>query len=413
MNALRMYLQMMHRRKTACFWVVLVTAAATFFLLVYPMLIVNTRAELEAVYDATTVTGWLINVNSYDDPEISAEIYHSIIDSPYLKRYEAKSTLSACVLSVEMLEFWQTALEIEASTDKDALRMQIFQAFADAQKPSLTRVESVNCIAASDDLKRYTEQILWAEGYDGTCLAGEKNICMMPAEMGYKLGDAVPMQVVLKPKNRYGKAKFVMLSFTVAGLYPHSSNYAALIPLGTMERIYREQNWEFTVRGLFFEVADNRQLPELKQHLRELDLGAKTAEAVQAVIDDRILDGTVSPVQSNLDLLEGLQKFLYMAVTAIGFFLSFLLARGRKPEFAVMRMLGESRLQVTLKALLEQALLCLLGILLGAAVLLIAGQGIPDPAACGIILGCYTLGAAVAVLLTVRVNVMEILRDKE
>ena len=78
-----------------------------------------------------------------------------------------------------------------------------------------------------------------------------------------------------------------------------------------------------------------------------------------------------------------------------------------------MRMLGESRLQVTLKALLEQALLCLLGILLGAAVLLIAGQGMPDPAACGIILGCYTLGAALAVLLTVRVNVMEILRDKE
>jgi len=32
---------------------------------------------------------------------------------------------------------------------------------------------------------------------------------------------------------------------------------------------------------------------------------------------------------------------------------------------------------------------------------------------CGIILACYTIGAALAVLLTVRVNVMEILRDKE
>ena len=32
---------------------------------------------------------------------------------------------------------------------------------------------------------------------------------------------------------------------------------------------------------------------------------------------------------------------------------------------------------------------------------------------CAVILLCYTLGAAVAVMLTVRVNVMDILRDKE
>ena len=77
-----------------------------------------------------------------------------------------------------------------------------------------------------------------------------------------------------------------------------------------------------------------------------------------------------------------------------------------------MRMLGESRLQVTLKALLEQAALCLVGILLGCLLLLLTG-GIPDLATCGIILGCYTLGAALAVLMTVRVDVMDILRDKE
>jgi len=100
-------------------------------------------------------------------------------------------------------------------------------------------------------------------------------------------------------------------------------------------------------------------------------------------------------------------------VTVIGFFLCFLLVRGRKTEFAVMRLLGESRLQVTLKVLLEQALLCLLGILLGAAILLFSGQGTPDVAPCGAILGCYTLGACLAVLCTVRVDVMEILRDKE
>ena len=36
-----------------------------------------------------------------------------------------------------------------------------------------------------------------------------------------------------------------------------------------------------------------------------------------------------------------------------------------------------------------------------------------DKGICAMILFCYTLGAAAAVMLTVRVNVMDILRDKE
>ena len=77
-----------------------------------------------------------------------------------------------------------------------------------------------------------------------------------------------------------------------------------------------------------------------------------------------------------------------------------------------MRLLGESTMQVTGKALLEQLMLCLLGIGFGAALLLAFRQGVNMPA-CAVILFCYTLGAAAAVVLTVRVNVMEILRDKE
>ena len=127
----------------------------------------------------------------------------------------------------------------------------------------------------------------------------------------------------------------------------------------------------------------------------------------------RILDGTISPIQSNLSMLEGLYMFFFALVIAIGFFLCFLLARGRKPEYAVMRLLGESTVKVTFKALLEQIVLCVCGIFLGTLVLTIAKQGSLNAVTCGIILVCYTLGATLAVLLTVRVNVMEVLRDKE
>ena len=78
-----------------------------------------------------------------------------------------------------------------------------------------------------------------------------------------------------------------------------------------------------------------------------------------------------------------------------------------------MRLLGESTTQVTVKALLEQMILCACGIVLGILILMSFGQGSLNAVTCGIILVCYTLGATLAVLLTVRVNVMEILRDKE
>ena len=100
-------------------------------------------------------------------------------------------------------------------------------------------------------------------------------------------------------------------------------------------------------------------------------------------------------------------------VTAIGFFISFLLARGRKPEYAVMRMLGESRAQITIKALCEQFVLCLAGVMLGAAAVGVLEKSSFQLGICAVILLCYTLGAAAAVMLTVRVNVMDILRDKE
>ena len=74
-----------------------------------------------------------------------------------------------------------------------------------------------------------------------------------------------------------------------------------------------------------------------------------------------------------------------------------------------MRLLGESRIQITMKALLEQFVLCLFGVILGAVI----ERNSFDFTICGVILLCYTLGAALAVMLTVEANVMDVLRDKE
>ena len=212
-----------------------------------------------------------------------------------------------------------------------------------------------------------------------------------------------------------GAAEYLVEDFYVAGTFPRSTGVGtiAYCPINAIEQMAQEENWRFYVNNFVFTVDDNRNLPVLKDKFRTMGLGMNSETGVRAAIDDRILDGTISPIQSNLSMLEGLYMFFFALVIAIGFFLCFLLARGRKPEYAVMRLLGESAVKVTFKALLEQIVLCVCGIFLGTLVLTIAEQGSPNAVTCGIILVCYTLGATLAVLLTVRVNVMEILRDKE
>ena len=74
-----------------------------------------------------------------------------------------------------------------------------------------------------------------------------------------------------------------------------------------------------------------------------------------------------------------------------------------------MRLLGESGVQITLKALFEQFVLCFMGVAIGAFI----ERNSFDFTICGVILLCYTIGAAAAVMLNVGVNVMDILRDKE
>lgn len=395
------------RHRMACLLVVLFAAVVTLFLLIYPRLIERTQAELDFAYDSIPVTGWLVNTKEYADPMLYGQIWHQMLDTGLIGEHDSYATLQAKVYAKEVLLNKATASGAGALINALTALMEEERETSRYERMKLDAARAVNRLDAEQGLRLRREEIRWAEGLDESCFIGDGNYCLLPEELGWEPGDTVPIYLASYDVGKY------TVCLTVAGVYTGElpNRVVAVLPLQTAE-IFSETHWLFYVKACNFTVSDTRRLPELKERLGELGLNGTAGLGVRAAIDDRILEGTVSPIKSNLALLEGLYRFFFAAVAGIGFFLCFLLARGRKPEFAVMRMLGESRLQVTLKVLLEQAVLCLVGTLLGCLLLLLTG-GTPDPATCGIILGCYTLGAAFAVLLTVRVNVMEILRDKE
>ena len=407
------------RRKAACLLVVVATMVATVFMLFYPELIENTRKRLEETYQGITVTGSIVSTGvSAEIPAVSGSFWEEIQESGYFSDLYASGAFSIRAVPKEMLE--QKAGK-NASEQEQLVAFQNLLTQTEEESGIVSgSMRAYNTFSAEDELVRIQEDIRWLDGYDESCLEGNERICIVSDQWGYALGDTIPLLARVLVSKDYLEGIFRM---KVVGTYPGKiTGIAAVMPLKTMKDLtlaanaVQKQNgsyyeWNFGLREVYFTIKDNQQLMQIKTMITEN--GLRDSKFARVRIDDRILKETVGPIESNLAQLEGSYLFFFVMIAAIGFFLSFLLARGRKPEYAVMRMLGESRAQITIKALCEQFVLCLIGVLLGAAAVGVLEKSSFEPSICAVILLCYTLGAAVAVMLTVRVNVMDILRDKE
>ena len=418
MKAFSYLWHMAWRRKAACLLVVVSTMAATVFMLFYPSLIDNTRKRLEETYSSITVTGSILSEDKIV-PAVSGSMWEKMQQSGYFSSLYGSASFVIRAFPKDILE--ESAGEGASEQQKLIAFQNLLASFEEEDSGGVSgSMKACSSFSAEDELVRIREDIRWLEGYDESCLEGDERICIISDRWGYAPGDTIPLLARVPVSKTQLEGIFHL---KVAGTYPGKiTKFAAVMPLKTMEdltiaatAVHKQAGnpyaWNFGLNAVYFTVRDNQQLDQIKAAITES--GLRSNKLVRVRIDDRILKETVGPIESNLAQLEGSYLFFFVMIAAIGFLLSFLLARGRKPEYAVMRMLGESRLQITLKALLEQFVLCLGGVLLGTAAVMILAQDSFRPSICAAILLCYTLGAAAAVTLTVRVNVMDILRDKE
>lgn len=419
MRIFRYTWRMALRRKAACLLVVLAATAMTVFMLFYPGLIRSTRVQLEETYAGIPVTGSILSTKIGEPPAISNSVWQELKSSGYFSQLYASSRFSIRTFPKAVLT------ERAGPGASEQAKLLAFQALLvgyeeDGSGGVGGQMRAYNTFQASDELVRIREDISWLDGYDEDCLEGDARVCIVPASWGYAPGDTVPLLARTLVGNQYLEG---IVRLTVAGTYSgRITEFAAVMPLRTMEALTvdataaQKQNgnhyeWNFSVDSVYFTVADNQQLGEIKELM--IARGLRDSDRLRLRIDDRVLKETVTPIESNLAQLEGSYLFFFFMIAAIGCFISFLLARGRRQEYAIMRMLGESPARITAKALLEQCVLCLLGVALGAGITVATDLGAVSLPRCGVILLCYTLGAAAATLVTVRVNVMEILRDKE
>lgn len=417
MKGLSYLWRMASRRKAACLLILLFTMAATIFLLLYPGFIDSTRTRLKEAYESIEVKGWILNSESYEEPVIPGEQWKTLRNSGYFSESSAYNYFQFKLYPKDQLE---AQAGKDADDDQKLRAMQRMLQQEDVQGKN-GWMYAYDRFASCDQMIRIQDKIIWLDGYDESCLEGNERVCIISDEFGYQPGDTIPFLASVTMEDMAEMCGIFRLK-VAATYHGNITAFKAVMPIATYEELCSTATeahqqmgdgmvWPFDLRSFVFTVKDNHQLDELKNYLVEQGLSGEAG--IRTAIDDRILKGTVAPIESNLALLEGLYTFFFVMVTAIGFFISFLLARGRKPEYAVMRMLGESRAQITIKALCEQFVFCLAGVMLGAAAVGLMEKSSFQLSICAVILLCYTLGAAVAVMLTVRVNVMDILRDKE
>ncbi len=407
MRATLLYLRMALRRRISVLLVVVFAAAVTGFLLSYPRLIDRTEVQLEHAYDAITVTGEILHKDGHSAPVIPQSLWYDLRDSGYLADYKAGSSYTAVLPKLYQLVSECPGYQL----DDPALAQALADLYSQKKKDNaITRDDPIGTLKGISELSVYNplfqvrDDIQWAEGYDESCLAGTEAVALVPSSFGYALGDTLSLAFSVP-------AGYAPMQLKVVGLAPLSSETSVFMPLHAMESAYvqAEKTLQFLLSSMSFSLADSRTLGRFEAFVQELP----DAWRLNIRLDDEIFHGTIDPIQSNLKMLQGLYPVFFAAVAAIGFVLCFLLVRRRKQEFAVMRLLGETVGQITCKALLEQAMLCLIGIIFGTAIVLVGGLGEFSALTCGGVLICYSIGSALAVMLMVRVNVMEILRDKE
>jgi len=248
------------------------------------------------------------------------------------------------------------------------------------------------------------DNISYFSGYDSSLFGGSEAVCLLQEDFlnsrGLQPGDSYHVRLnTLKEGGEVypaGEAEF-----KIAGTFRESgsgfANAVAVCSYDTLKAALSQFNLHIWPSSAWLKVKDPTQLNRIKEAMKEANITSVLPQAYlfstqgsAAVINDRKFILRAEPLERNI---------------------SYLLAQSRRDEIAVCRSLGESRTGVFLQFFWESTVVCLSGAVLGfGAAALLSGIS-PGMLALPLLgyLAAYLLGAAAAILLLNRTNVIQVL----
>lgn len=166
-----------------------------------------------------------------------------------------------------------------------------------------------------------------------------------------------------------------------------------------------------------FTLSSAGELETVRQRLLDQEFSAVghiTGNRTTLLLRDASFLRLEENMERNITMGKVLSTAISLLVVLLGFLISWLMIFSRRREFALMRGFGAQKRRVFASFFLEQAILCLMGCLVGCAglVWLYAG-GAVQPLTVAAYLICYLLGATISIRMIGKTELMEILTFRE
>ncbi|MDF2571865.1 MAG: FtsX-like permease family protein [Sporomusa sp.] len=214
-------------------------------------------------------------------------------------------------------------------------------------------------------------------------------------------------------------------TFKVAGQYSGqiagnlgSGVDTILMPLSVLT-LLKEGEPLYISAAFVIDPAKNRDLASLREEAESIvqRTNAGLVE-LRLLLWDEELTKVVGPLEKNIEMLTVLYPVFVVVSTLIAIVLSLLLITQQSKETAIMRILGATKLRVRIALTLEQAVLCIAGIIIGLIlVALLSGGKISVPGSvvlCAFVYFAGTLlGAVAGAVFAAERSPLELLQVKE
>lgn len=270
----------------------------------------------------------------------------------------------------------------------------------------------------------------YMDGYDDKLFESEEMVCIVTDaflnEHGLKIGEQVQftaIETINYPVVSEGDVLYNTVTLKIVGRYMSYVNPGPIYcPLEIATDLCRNINKPLALSSAKFTLQNTQELNRFRDLLQGLDFVNQQAgsnssrdQGLSFIISDRLLKNATSSVENYIAFTSALQPFIYLLCAGIGFVISYLLIRIRKPEFAIMRSLGASRTVGFLTFFIEQVFLCSMGAVFGLVVSTIITRQFSELQIISVLgySSLYMMGSGLAIMAMNRVNVIKILTAKE
>jgi hypothetical protein len=212
---------------------------------------------------------------------------------------------------------------------------------------------------------------------------------------GYEFGDIVYLGTSTMLRSwEWDQTPAVIVGTYNLGMLTNNILYGTIVPIDALRHIVGN---ELRYMLISFEIDPvfNREMQRIKDELEEIVEHSRAGEVpLMLFLNDEELRMVVIPMEQNLSLLRLLYPVAITLSAIIGVCLSVLLMQQNAKAAAIMRVLGTTKTKSRTTLCLEQILVCIVGLVIGLAVLAVLDWGFGFASSLSLA-GVYLAGAAV------------------